>query len=339
MTVILVSAPKMADFAQDAVDTLLSPARSIKEFFADVGQSGNGRAVMMLAGGAIAVATINSMMLKKNKGAAAGAAAPADAKKVAGGGTDAKKAKKKPRMALSADAKAVLKAAMTNNAMPKFYAVVLGGAVVGRLLVDIKLQRMIGALGSMLANGEFGELTEAQATYALWGIPVFALKSLITFARDRLALSLRDGVMNDVSQNLGNSGDGHNLVRLRRLGVEHPDQRLTEEVKVMCAEYATLWEGLCKPLSDVVLTSYSLSVLMGPANLLSFYGFFIGVSFWTRRVGPSFATLIGELQDAEAQLKARHAHVSEYGEEIEMMGGGAFYCLRFALGCLPLTNS
>jgi len=93
------------------------------------------------------------------------------------------------------------------------------------------------------------------------------------------------------------------------------------DLDAYCTSSIALFEALFKPSVEVVLISAKLAMMMGPRQLLSIAGFFGAAGYWTRMVGPSFATMQADVQAAEGALLSHRTRLHAYGEEVTMLQG------------------
>ena len=109
-------------------------------------------------------------------------------------------------------------------------------------------------------------------------------------------------------------------------GLQHADQRITEDVERFSSCLAELHSYTFKPLLDVILFTHSLSSIMGYRSQLALYGYYIATAALTRVTSPPLA----QMTAAEAALSGtfRSAHqvcLEGNGGKYGRMGLGLVY--------------
>ena len=236
--------------------------------------------------------------LQQAKAAEAKAAKPAAA-------APAEAAKKSPIRAL------VKLAIPARTSRPMLWGAALSVGIAFRLVVQIKVSREIGVLGSLLAQKKWDALFQRQLGYALYGLPAALLAAFQKYAGSNLALSLRTNIMKRLHAGLGSTSSlprvytcaagaapatsasaATKAANTPSTPVEDSAVQLaTADVAAFCTEVVTLYEGLFKPLVEVLLSSTMLGSMMGGGPLLYCYTYFAIAGWWARFVSPSFATM------------------------------------------------
>lgn len=74
-------------------------------------------------------------------------------------------------------------------------------------------------------------------------------------------------------------------------GLQHADQRITEDVERFCSCLSELHSYTFKPLLDVMLFTQSLSSIMGYRSQLALYSYYIATAALTRFLSPPLAQM------------------------------------------------
>lgn len=199
------------------------------------------------------------------------------------------------------------------------WVTLLSAGTLARLFASMKLSRQIGVLGKHLAAKDWKALPDAQLHFALLAVPAAAFTAFVTFATDRLALSLRTNLSSAVREAYVSASAP--AVVSTMANVSQVDSRVTADVDTLSTELSSLYLSLYKPVVEVVVLSASLSHMMGLTNLLKCYGAFAALGGWSRYVSPSFRTLAAAVAGGEADLRATHERSVRFAPEIEALHG------------------
>jgi len=105
----------------------------------------------------------------------------------------------------------------------------------------------------------------------------------------------------------------------RRLG--NPDQRITQDVDVVCKQITSLFLDLLSPAIDVILYTYQLNHLMGVGGPLSILIYMAIAFFALSFVTPNFTRMAAETQNREGEFRHIHARARLNAESIAFYGG------------------
>ena len=111
-----------------------------------------------------------------------------------------------------------------------------------------------------------------QRAFAIYAIPTAALGALVTFSKDRLALSMRSNLVGAVHDAYASAIPSAAVGTLK--SVDEPDARATADARSLATELTALFYSVFKPTVEVCLLSVSLSRMMGTKQLLQCYALF-----------------------------------------------------------------
>jgi len=200
---------------------------------------------------------------------------------------------------------------------PVFWCGMLTGGVALKLVVTIKVNSEIGVLGALLARGEWALLFRRQLGYALWAVPAAGLGAFQKYAASQATLSMRLMLTEQVHARYAAAQS----LPVALAQTDAAVQRGVSDTQSFCAAAIETYESLAKPIIEVTLLSAKLASMMGGAQLVQCYSFFLMAGLWTRFVNPAIATMIASVQQSEGELLAHHARLVEYAEEIALLSG------------------
>jgi ATP-binding cassette subfamily D (ALD) protein 3 len=105
----------------------------------------------------------------------------------------------------------------------------------------------------------------------------------------------------------------------KRLG--NPDQRITQDVDVLCKQITNLFVDFLSPVVDVILYSYQLTKLMGVGGPISIFTYICVAFFALSFVTPNFTRMSAEVQNREGEFRHIHARIRLNAESIAFYGG------------------
>jgi len=211
------------------------------------------------------------------------------------------------------------------GSQPVVWFGVLSTGIGLRLLVQIKTSTEIGALGSLLAKGDWPALYRRQLTYALYAVPAAFFAALQKYAAHNVALAMRANLTAVLHERYATVASlPAALASVEEVaGGDEGVQRGMADLEAYCSNSVALFEGFFKPSVEVILISGKLAMMMGPTQLLSVAGFFGLAGGWTRSVAPAFATLASDVQAAGATLLSHRTRLHTHAEEVTMLRGAA----------------
>jgi len=191
-------------------------------------------------------------------------------------------------------------------------------ANIARLLIQIKISRKIGKLGSLLSQRKWKELHDAMISFAFWTIPAALTNAFVEFAKSQLSLTIRTKLLRIVHR--GYQSDEVKLSELSQV-LKDADQIATSDIGKLSDDMATLFQSLFKPITETAILTLTLTRLMGTKQILLCYLYFFVAALWSRKVTPSFTTSIQKVSESEAKYKTAHNRLMEYGEQIDFLQG------------------
>lgn len=99
-------------------------------------------------------------------------------------------------------------------------------------------------------------------------------------------------------------------------GLEHADQRLTDDVEKFCETLSELYSRTLKPLFDLFVFSRSLSRIIGYKGQAVLYAYFVVIGAFLRRVSPPLARMTAQYSSLSGAFRAAHSRVSASAEEV-----------------------
>lgn len=189
-------------------------------------------------------------------------------------------------------------------------------AILARLLVQIKVSRLIGKLGSLLSQRKWKKLKKAQILFAFWTIPAALMNALVSLSQTQLSAAISQQLLNQIHQNY--RGARFSQISLQ---LSDADQRTTSDLERLSDELSVLYQSLFKPLTETTVLTLTLTRLMGARQILLCYLYFFMAAMWSRKVTPSFTTSAEIVQEKESSFKSSHSRVYEYAEEVDFLDG------------------
>ena len=99
-------------------------------------------------------------------------------------------------------------------------------------------------------------------------------------------------------------------------GLDHAEQRLTEDVDKFCETLSELYSKTLKPMMDLLVFSQSLSRLIGYRGQAIIYSYFIIVGAFLRRISPPLAKLTAQYSSLDGAFRKAHARLSACAEQV-----------------------
>ncbi len=99
-------------------------------------------------------------------------------------------------------------------------------------------------------------------------------------------------------------------------GLDHAEQRLTEDVDKFCETLSELYSKTLKPMMDLLVFSRSLSRLIGYRGQAIIYSYFIIVGAFLRRISPPLAKLTAQYSSLDGAFRKAHARISACAEQV-----------------------
>nr|AZL94682.1 ATP-binding cassette sub-family D [Nephromyces sp. MMRI] len=106
--------------------------------------------------------------------------------------------------------------------------------------------------------------------------------------------------------------------------IEHPDQRLTDDINKWSRSLASLFSNLAKPILDIIFLSKRLSHSMGisgPLIIIAWYSF---TALITSFIAPKFGKYMTQTQELEGEYRSIHSSLIGHSEEIAFYRGNYF---------------
>jgi ATP-binding cassette subfamily D (ALD) long-chain fatty acid import protein len=103
--------------------------------------------------------------------------------------------------------------------------------------------------------------------------------------------------------------------------IKNPDQVITVDIQRFSNHLAAIYSNLAKPILDMILYNYQLSLNVGAESLVILTIFVNLSARFLRTITPSFGAYTAEEAALAGQLRFTHGRLAEASEEIAFYGG------------------
>lgn len=112
----------------------------------------------------------------------------------------------------------------------------------------------------------------------------------------------------------------YKLCHVHHLAVD-ADQRLGEDLDMLCNELANTFPDVIKPIADISWFSFQTVVMLGWRNTGLLYLYMVAGLGLLRMITPDFGRLINRMQHLQGRFRFVHTRVRTHGESIAFFGG------------------
>ncbi|KAG0934350.1 hypothetical protein G6F57_009171 [Rhizopus arrhizus] len=198
--------------------------------------------------------------------------------------------------------------------------IVHSGFLVFRTLLSVYIATLDGKIVSALVRGQIKEFILGIVWWMTVAIPATYTNSMLSYMQNKLSIQFRTRLTTYIHEKyltdmtfyaVGNLDDR----------IKNADQCITVDTMKFSNSLAELYSNLAKPILDVFIYNYQLSLNVG------FEGVFIGTSIVNlssmimRKYTPSFGKMVAEEQKLEGEFRFRHSRLIENAEEISLYDG------------------
>lgn len=196
--------------------------------------------------------------------------------------------------------------------------VVLQGLLLGlRTILSDRIAALEGRCAANVTALNWPGLRFCLFAFALQAVPAAIVNSGLKAMQHTLALSFRKRLTTKL----------HELYMTQRAyyaacalgGMEHADQRLTEDVEKFCETLSELYSRTLKPVLDLLVFSRSLSKIIGYRGQAILYSYFIVVGALLRNVSPPLARMTAQYSSISGAFRAAHSRISASAEEVAFL--------------------
>ena len=193
--------------------------------------------------------------------------------------------------------------------------VLIQGLLLGaRTLLSDRIAALEGICAANVTALNWFKLRYTMIAFASTAIPA----SIVNSGLKAMQLALRLAMRKRLTSHL------HHLYMTNRAyysasvlgGLEHAEQRLTEDVDKFCETLSELYSKTLKPMMDLLVFSRSLSRLIGYRGQAIIYSYFIIVGAFLRRISPPLAKLTAQYSSLDGAFRKAHARISACAEQV-----------------------
>lgn len=146
------------------------------------------------------------------------------------------------------------------------------------------------------------------------------ISPLITFLTDILALDFRKNLTLHIHNRYYKNIMYYKMGNLDRR-ITNPDQRITQDVEVLCQKISNLFVDFLSPLTDVIINSIRMTQIIGIGGPISIT-LYVFVAFGVLSlVTPNFTRMSQEIQNREGKFRYIHARTVINAESIAFYQG------------------
>ena len=195
------------------------------------------------------------------------------------------------------------------------------------LICRVRLSLRIARTGG---NGLKAVMQRSRSAFAaclfdltITGVVASVVNAALKFQTSLLGTSFRRRLTEHIHAEYCRSRRFYHAAQHRGRGLDHIDQRVTDDVGQFCTVLADLHSRTFKPALDVVLSTRRMAASMGYSGLLVLYSYYLAIGGFVRAFAPPFAKLVARQQALEGELRARHARLIAHAETVALLDGGA----------------
>lgn len=191
-----------------------------------------------------------------------------------------------------------------------------------RTYISIIVARIDGLLVRDLVNKDSRKFMRSMGYWFAVAVPATYTNSMIRYLQSKLTIGFRTRLIEHCHAiYLGGHLTYYKLLNLDRR-IEGPDQYISADIARFCESLSSLYSNLGKPLLDLIIFNYQLSLsigLKGSAGIMGVY--FLTVSL-LRGISPAFGKLAAIQTQLEGEFRGAHSRLITNAEEIAFYNGG-----------------
>ena len=193
--------------------------------------------------------------------------------------------------------------------------VLIQGLLLGaRTLLSDRIAALEGICAANVTALNWPKLRYTMIAFASTAIPASIVNSGLKAMQLALRLAMRKRLTTHLHHLYMNNRAYYSASVLG--GLEHAEQRLTEDVDKFCETLSELYSKTLKPMLDLVVFSRSLSRLIGYRGQAIIYAYFIIVGAFLRRISPPLAKLTAQYSSLDGAFRKAHGRLSACAEQV-----------------------
>jgi len=202
------------------------------------------------------------------------------------------------------------------------YIVILTILLFARTFFSIYIAELIGGNAQALVSRKWGKMWRGIKTFAVVTIPASAVNSGLKYYTEMVSLRFRKRLSEYVHDEYL---EGVNFYKACNLGgserIDNADQRVTADIKDFSDEIAQLYASLLKPLLDVILFTYRLTMILGWQGPALMHSYFVLSGFIKKKIMPNLGRLVARESELEGFYRTAHNRLITNSEEIAFYDG------------------
>lgn len=191
---------------------------------------------------------------------------------------------------------------------------VQAGLLLCRSLLSDRIVALEGACAEAVTATQWAKFVRVCTAFALTAVPTAVVNAGLKAMQVLISLSFR----RRLTLHLHRAYLAHRAYYTASVlgGLEHADQRITDDVDKFCDAVSELFSYTFKPLFDVILFSRSLGRLIGYRGQAALYAYFLCTSSLLRRLSPPLATMTAQSAALSGDFRAAHSRLAARAEEV-----------------------
>lgn len=198
----------------------------------------------------------------------------------------------------------------------KEFALILvqGLLLVSRTLLTDKISALEGDCAAATTSLNWKRFRQILKTCALIFVPASIVNSSLKAVQVLISLSFRKRLTEYVHLSYMRNRAYYSASVLG--GLQHADQRITDDVEKFCDTITDLYSYTFKPILDIAVFSRSLSHIIGYKGQLILYGYFFLMSNLLRQLSPPLAAMTAQWSALSGDFRSAHSRLSAHAEEV-----------------------
>lgn len=200
-----------------------------------------------------------------------------------------------------------------------FYSFVL----VGKTLLKFQIAQIQLRLAKDVSafDGKLDSVLSQLLRYGCWSLPTAVASGLMSYLEKAISLDVRGVVQTSLHDLYFQPRSVSTLVTPGNKLQQGLDQRMTQDVSMMCHDISHLYGHLLNSSLEAFLLFFRISKFIGvlPLTFYCFYFFFAHTVLALSQ--PLFARLSAYQQELEGQFRSHHARVLTFAQEISFLKG------------------
>lgn len=210
---------------------------------------------------------------------------------------------------------AILRVCIPSAMSPEAGMVALqGGLLLCRSLLSDRIVALEGTCAETVTATQWAKFVRVCTAFALTAVPTAVVNAALKALQVLISLSFR----RRLTLHLHRAYLAHRAYYTASVlgGLEHADQRITDDVDKFSDAVSELFSYTFKPFFDVLLFSRSLGRLIGYRGQAALYAYFLCTSSLLRRLSPPLATMTAQSSALSGDFRAAHSRLAARAEEV-----------------------